>query len=128
MARVFISHRTTDMSEAICLANAIRNAGHDVWLDDWELAPGDSVIEEIQAGLSGAEYVVLCLSSHGIMSNWISREWMSTLARQLDSESVRLLPVRLTGGSLPEIMRDIKYADLVTDWSNGLKDLLRAIQ
>ena len=128
MASVFISHRTADMSEAMRLAGAIRDAGHDVWLDSWELAPGDSVIEGIQTGLRGADYVVLCMSSLGIMSNWISREWMSTLARQLNSESVRLLPVRLTGGRLPEILIDIKYADLVADWSNGLRDLLRAIR
>ena len=46
----------------------------------------------------------------------MSREWMSALARQIEGAQVRLLPVRLTGGSPPPILADLKYADLVTDW------------
>jgi hypothetical protein len=128
MAKVFISHRTADMAEATKLAEAIRNAGHEVWLDDWEIGIGDSITGKIQGGLKDAQYFILCLSSHGVMSKWISQEWLSTLARQLNGEAVKLLPVRLTGGELPEIIGDIKYADLVIDWSKGLATVLQAIR
>jgi len=116
------------MLAAIPLADSIRNAGHEVWLDAWEIEVGDSIVEQIQEGLSRADYVVLCLSSGGVMSEWMSREWMSSLARQLNDQSVKLLPAQLTGVRLPEIIADIKSADLVTDWSKGLADLLRAIR
>ena len=128
MAKVFISHRTADMSEATRLAEDIRDAGHEAWLDAWEIEMGDSIVQKIMEGLSDANYVVLCLSSHGVMSTWISREWMSALARQLNGEGVKLLPVRLTGGSTPAIIADIKCPDLVADWSGGLAELLRAIR
>ena len=62
------------------------------------------------------------------MSEWISQEWMSTLTRQLNDQSVKLLPAQLTGVSLPEIIADIKPADLVKDWSKGLAGLLQAIR
>lgn len=128
MANAFISHRKADVKQAELLANEIRNAGHQVWLDEWKISLGDSIVERINEGLEGATYVVLCYSSSGIMSPWMSREWMSALARQLNGFGVKVLPVLLTGGDPPAILADLKYADLVKDWSKGVVELLRAIR
>lgn len=128
MANVFISHRGSDDKEAEQLANEIQNAGHVVWLDVWELDLGDSIVERINQGLEGANYLILCYSSSGVTAPWISREWLSSLARHLNGASVKILPVRLTGGNAPAILADIKYADLVTDWSKGLSQVLRSIK
>ncbi len=62
------------------------------------------------------------------MSEWISREWLSALAKQLDGQGIKILPVLLTGGKPPAILADIKYADLVTHRPNGLTQLLKAIK
>ncbi|MBO9202083.1 MULTISPECIES: toll/interleukin-1 receptor domain-containing protein [Niastella] len=128
MANIFISHRIKDNDEAETLAAHIRDKGHDVWLDIWKIDVGDSIIKKINEGLAGATYLVLCYSDAGVMSEWISQEWMATLARQLNGEGVKILPVRLTGGKPPAILADIKYADLVYDYSNGLSQLLKAIK
>jgi hypothetical protein len=53
---------------------------------------------------------------------------MSSLARQLSGQSIKVLPVVLTGGQLPAILADIKHADLVEDWAKGISELLRAIK
>lgn len=127
MAKVFISHRGSDTTVATRLADEIRNAGHDVWLDAWEIEIGDSIVRKINDGLGEADYVVLCLSLDGVMSRWISAEWMTTLARQLNGDGVKLLPARLTGGDVPPILADIKYADLVSDWGSEVGELLRAV-
>ncbi len=89
---------------------------------------GDSIVERINAGLEGAAYLVLCYSSSGVTSPWMSREWMATLARQLNGYGVKVLPVLLTGGEPPAILADVKYADLVTDWTQGVSELLQAIR
>jgi hypothetical protein len=128
MANVFISHRTADLPLAERLAREIRNAGHEVWLDEWKISVGDSIVEKINEGLQGATYTILCYSSAGVMSPWMSREWMATLSRQLNGRGVKVLPARLSGGEAPAILDDIKYADLVKDWSVGVADLLRAIR
>lgn len=128
MANVFISHRSADDVQAERLAGAIRAAGHRVWLDEWEVAVGDSIVERINKGLEGATYLVLCYSSSGVLTPWMGREWMSALARQLNGHGVKLLPVRLTGGRPPAILNDLKYADLVSDWPTGLLQLLGAIK
>jgi hypothetical protein len=53
---------------------------------------------------------------------------MSTLARQLEGHDVRILPVILSGNSIPAILADIYAADLRADWDEGLRLLLRSIR
>jgi len=124
----FISHRGEDADLAERLAKDIRRAGFQVWLDEWEINLGDSIVEKINAGLENARYVVLCYSKAGVLSPWMGREWMSALARQLHGYGVKVLPVRLSGGEPPAILADIKYADLVKDWPRGVSELLRAMR
>src|SRR5687767_12911652 len=128
MAKVFISYRKADIREAERLADEIRNAGHEVWFDEWKINLGASILGDINQGLEDAAYVIICYSAEGIMSPWMGREWMSALARHLNGVNVRILPVLLTGGHPPPILADMKYADLVQDWDQGLKELLRAIR
>src|SRR5689334_10773898 len=127
VANVFISHRTVDLPDATRLATDLRSLGHIVWLDDWELSVGDSIVGMIDAGLDNADVLVMCLSPHGVGSRWMSREWQSSLARQLNGDPIKVLPALLPGGKLPAIMGDIKYADLASDWSSGLAALCRGI-
>ncbi|HEY2290165.1 MAG TPA: toll/interleukin-1 receptor domain-containing protein [Thermoanaerobaculia bacterium] len=128
MASLFISHREADAKEAERLATELRSKGHQVWLDRWEIQTGDSIIEKIDDGLAGAMYLILCYSDQGVSAPWMGREWMSTLARQLNGRGIKLLPARLTGGEPPAILEDIRYADLATDWDSGVADLLAAIR
>jgi len=128
MPNVFISYRRKDVKVAERLASEIQSAGHRVWFDEWNIAIGDSIVEQINLGLDGSTYLVLCYSASGISTPWITREWMSTLSRQLNGYAIIILPVILTGGSPPVILDDIRYADLVTDWPKGLSELLDAIR
>jgi hypothetical protein len=128
LAKVFISHRGSDLPVAERLAAELRRAGHAVWLDAWALGPGDSVVGGMNQGLADATHVVVCYSAAGIDSPWMAREWMSALARQLAGQGVRILPVLLPGGSPPAILADLKYVDLDQSWSAGVGELLRALR
>lgn len=124
----FISHRGEDIALAERLAAQLTQAGYEVWLDKWIINVGDSIIEKINAGMENARYLILCYSEAGVSSPWMSREWMATLARQLEGYGVKILPIRLSGGKPPAIMSDIKYADLVKDWDHGMVELLKAMR
>jgi TIR domain-containing protein len=127
MPEVFVSHRRSDAVAARRLAEALRHAGHSVWLDEWAIHLGDSIVERMNQGLQESAYLILCYSDAGVMSPWISREWMSALARQLEGQHIRILPVMLTGSEVPAILADVHAADLRTDWDKGLALLLRSI-
>lgn len=128
MSNVFVSHRGVDGRQAEYLAQELRSAGHVVWVDTWKINLGDSIIERINEGLTGATQVIVCYSSSGIETAWMSREWMSALARQLNGQGIKLLPVLLTGGGPPAILADIKCADLTKNWKSGVAELLSAIK
>jgi len=128
MASVFISHRGADQVATERLARALRKRGHKVWLDIWQIQVGDSIVGRIDSCLSEASFLLLCCSGQLSTSSWTDREWMSALARQLGGAGVRLLPVRLTGGVLPSVLADVKYADLIADWSAGAGAICKAME
>jgi len=128
MARVFISYRRSDLPEIERLADEIRAAGHNVWFDEWEIRLGDSIVQRMEEGLESATHLVLCCSAAGVNTRWMSREWMSALARQLNGVGVRVLPVLLAGSAPPAILADLRYVDLGRDWSTGVHELLRALR
>ena len=125
--KIFISHRSADLDLARKLSGELEAYGHDVWLDDERILVGDSIVQEVEAGLLGSNYVIMCLSVHG-PSEWTDREWMSTLSRRLSGTDVKLLPVVLSGGAVPSLLADIKYVDLTKDWDHGISLLCLAIK
>jgi hypothetical protein len=128
MANVFVSHRAADAAVAEQLAADIRADGHHVWLDEWAIDIGDSIVEKINEGLEGSTYLVLCLSAHGSTTPWMSREWYSALARQLNGHTIRILPVRLSGAAVPAIIADFKYVDAAADYPAALTQLLSRLR
>ena len=127
MATVFISHRGSDGATAAILKKDLDVLGHDVWLDLDEMRPGDSIIQRMNSGLTDATHLLVMYSDDPNPGPWMDREWYSTLARQLDGENVRLIPVRIGQSKGPALLRDIKYANLAANWTAGLTDLQRAL-
>lgn len=127
MPTVLISHRSSDSAQAQRLAGAIADAGHQVHLDVLDLKIGMSITEWMNSSLGDAKYIVLCYSPSGVDSPWMSREWLSSLARQLNGDNIKILPVLLSGGRPPPILADLKYADVAASWDDGVRALLRAI-
>lgn len=124
----FICHRKQDAPLAEQLAEDIQQAGFQVWFDEWNIQIGDSIVSRINDGLENTQYLILCYSDSGVLSPWMSREWMSALSRQLSGYGIKVLPARLSGGIPPAILADIKFADLVGDWARGVTDLLQAMR
>ena len=127
MANIFVSYRSSDVDSARQLATEMQARGHSVWLDESQISVGDSIVEKIDSGLEAIQYLILCYSGAGVHSPWMSREWMSTLARQLEGSGVRILPVRFSGGNPPTLLADIKYIDMSADWNLGIEQLHMAL-
>lgn len=125
--RVFICHATEDKPSAHRIAAYMRQAGAEVWLDEWEIKVGDSIVEKVNAGLSGATHMLLLLSATSVQKPWVRREFSSTLMRQLSSNSVRVLPVLLESCEVPSILSDIRYADFRNHNETAYEQISHAI-
>lgn len=63
--KVFLSHASEDKDRFVVdFARQLRENGVDVWLDQWEMKPGDSLVGKIfEEGLKDARAVIIVLST-----------------------------------------------------------------
>ena len=89
---VFISHASEDKSIANSLCEKLVDKGYKVWLDEFELTIGDSLLAAIDKGLSESRYGVVILSDIYFQKVWTNRELQALFSKELNGEKV-VLPV-----------------------------------
>jgi hypothetical protein len=63
MGTVFTSYRSTDRAFVIKLVTELKNAGHDVWFDQWSLTGKTSFFwNEIQSGIDSCSHFLFVIS------------------------------------------------------------------
>ncbi|MEW6068786.1 MAG: toll/interleukin-1 receptor domain-containing protein [Nitrospirota bacterium] len=107
--KVFISHSSKDHDFVLLLAERLGKDLIDIWIDDWELKAGDSIIQKINEGLEKSSFLIIVFSEYSIKSDWVLRELNSTLMRQITKKDVKILPILLEVESeeLPPLLSDI---------------------
>lgn len=90
---VFISHASED-KEAVArpLANALTNAGLNVWYDEFEMKIGDSLRRKIDYGLAHSRFGIVVISRDFIKKGWTNYELDGMVTRNVSGEQV-MLPV-----------------------------------
>jgi WD40 repeat protein len=86
---VFLSHNSADKPQVIRLARELSAAGVAVWLDVFELKPGDWLGPKLDEALKGASVVLVCIGEHGA-GPWHDREIQSARAHQISIHAVCL--------------------------------------
>jgi hypothetical protein len=90
---VFISHASEDKDAVVRpLAESLRQAGLDVWYDEFELKIGDSLRRKIDSGLASSRFGVVVLSNDFIRKGWTNYELDGLVTRAVSGEQV-LLPI-----------------------------------
>jgi hypothetical protein len=90
---LFISHASEDKNDFVRpLALALRDAGLQVWYDEFSLKLGDSLRESIDHGLASSRYALVILSPHFFAKDWPQKELNGLFAKMTAGE-VRILPV-----------------------------------
>lgn len=91
---VYISHASEDTgSIARPLAEALREHGHRVFSDEFELIAGDRLTSRIDEALAQSHRVVVILSPAFFAKEWPKRELDSLTTRELASGENLLIPV-----------------------------------
>ncbi len=103
---VFISHNRADKIEARLLAQALTQQGVNVWFDEWEIRPGDSIAGGIEQGLSDANVFVLVWSAAAAASSWVGTELRAYLHRRVSDHSLRIIPIWLDDTPAPALVAD----------------------
>ncbi|HTC48455.1 MAG TPA: TIR domain-containing protein [Candidatus Aquilonibacter sp.] len=119
---VFLSYSSSDKAVAQQIASRIRENGN-VWLFEWEVKVGDSLLARIEADLKAADYILVLLSKQSIASAWFRRELTAGLTRELDARAVTIVPVRLEDCEIPEHLVNRSGIDLRQDVASRTSQL-----
>lgn len=117
---IFLSHNSRDKEFVRKLAAQLRLVGGDVWLDEWEIKPGDRIPSEASAALAAVNTVVVVWSANAANSRWVDAELASALARELRDGSLRIIPVRLDDTSLPMLLQPISWINAEDEGAVGV--------
>jgi hypothetical protein len=114
--KVFLSHASEDKDRFVLrFATQLRAKGIDVWLDRWEMLPGDKLIQKIfDEGLEKASAVIVVLSTHSVAKPWVREELDAAAIKRINSGS-KLIPVVLDDCRIPLVLQSTlwhRVADL----------------
>jgi hypothetical protein len=105
---VFICHASDDKETvARPLYEHLMGQGIHCWLDEAEIAWGESIVAKIQEGLRLARYVIVVLSAELLKKKWAPRELQAALTLEIDSGKNIVLP--LIVGSADAVLAPLPF-------------------
>src|SRR5438067_7874275 len=126
---VFLSYNSADAAVIEELANRLRREGTTIWMDSWNLTPGDPWLESIEKALTSASCCVVCVGASGI-GRWQNEEMRLAIDRRVETRGsakpFRLIPVLLPGlerprwSDLPRFLTAVKWVEFNRDFNDEI--------
>lgn len=111
---VFLSYNSKDQVAVLELGKALRKRGLKVWLDEWELAPGQLWLDALERAIETIGSAAVLVAEGGL-GPWEATE-MRALLFEFVRRSLPVIPVLLPGApekpTLPVFLRQFTWVDL----------------
>lgn len=111
---VFLSHNSKDKDIVKEVARQLQAKGLQVWLDEWELVPGQSWLTDLENAIERTKSAAVFVGSSGL-GQWERPEKDAFLQRAVENK-LRLIPVLLPGTphdyKLPVFLRHFTWVDM----------------
>lgn len=111
---VFLSYNRNDKVAVVKLAEALRDSGLNVWLDDWVLPLGEPWQRALEEAITAIPAVLILFGEHGI-GPWQDME-MNAVLHEFVRRKARIIPVLLPKApepaELPIFLRQFNWLDL----------------
>lgn len=107
--RIFISYAHSDDKIVVEIANAIeeyfsnKSILHDIWFDKWKMKAGKWFQDQMAAGLTDSDYLILVASKSSLASNAVAAEWKTKFADKLSAGDDRVFPFLLPDASFSDL-------------------------
>ena len=130
--RIFISYAREDIAAARRVYNTLKDAGHQPWLDEMDLLPGQKWKISIQEAIENSRFFVALLSRRSVVRKGYVQAELSRALEELDSfpdSQTYLIPARLDNCEVPRHrLRELHWVDLFPDWDAGIGKVLQTIE
>ena len=133
---VFLSYNSRDRASVERIAERLKRAGLEPWLDRWSLTPGGDWQRELGAGLDASVACAVFVGPHDLGA-WELQEVAVALGRAATQQGFRVFPVLLPGveepfdpNRLPHFLRARTWVDFRGGRDDGraLQDLINAVK
>ena len=101
-----MSHASEDKERFVLeFARRLRERGIDIWLDRWEMYPGDSLVDKIfSEGIKRAAAIIIVLSQYSVNKPWVKEELDAAVVKRINS-GCKLIPVVLDNCEISEVLQ-----------------------
>lgn len=124
---VFISHNNfnKDIAREIGLFLAAENI--NVWFDEWNIAPGESIPSKVNNGLELCTHFLLLWSEKASKAPWVQVEMNATIGRMLSTGNVKIIPIMLDRTPLPTIISSYKYIKYMSGTEKDRSKIIQSV-
>jgi hypothetical protein len=121
--KLFLSYSRAQTPFVDRLADQLEDRGYPLWLDYQRLVPARPWFEQIEAGIDGAEVVLLVVSKESIASKNVEPEWQRALTR-----GKRIVLLIFEAVTLPPPLQTCEWVDFRSNYKRAFQKLLQVIE
>jgi tetratricopeptide (TPR) repeat protein len=125
---VFLSYRSVNRGWVLNLYDVLTEIGFKVFLDQYVLKPGDSLVRTLEDGLENSQAGILIWSNAATDSEWVRNEYDVMISRATNDKTFHFVPVKIERVKLPVFANTKLFIDF-TEYPDGPNggDLLRLV-
>jgi len=118
----FFSYSRDDSEFALRLAEDLKTAGANVWLDQMDIPAGQRWDRAVEDALKSCPRLIVILSPASVDSTNVMDEVSFAL-----EEKKTVIPIICKDCEVPFRLRRVQYVDFRKDYARGLKELLKTL-
>ena len=131
--QIFVSYARKDSAHARQVADALRAAGFEPWLEEQQVNPGENWPQAIGNAIEKSDGIVLLVSKAFLASPRLVEEWNYAIGSR--RHAGRVIPIVAPGtpdDSIPWILKRLPHVKAGSDWKRtgrrAASELLRQIE
>ena len=121
-SKLFISYSRAQTPFVDRLADQLEDQGYSLWLDYQKLVPARPWFQQIEAGIDGADVVLLVVSRESITSKNVEPEWKRALDR-----GKRIILLIFEAVPLPAGLQTCAWVDFRANYKGAFQQLVSLI-
>jgi hypothetical protein len=128
LRRVFIIYAQSDHEVAKEIAENLREAGIEPWLESEQISAGEVWKDAISEALNSSAMAVVVISENSLQSSAVEFELRTAISKMVadDKSTSPIIPIVLKGGKVPSSLEHIHYVDMANP--DAMEFLLRSIK
>lgn len=109
----FICHASEDKERFVLpFATKLREKGLDIWLDKWEMFPGDSLVDKVfEEGIKNASTIIIVISKNSQAKPWVKEEINAAFVKRIEGKT-KIIPVLIDDCEIPECLKSTFYSKI----------------